>query len=113
MKIIPDYDMKDFGFEDFFGKNLKGWAKDRQGYSTGGWGLTLSARDMLRFGFLYLNDGIWNNKRIISKSWIEESVKMNSNEYGYLWWLCKKMEFCGIRQWELEEMLFVVFHNIT
>ncbi len=23
MKIIPDYDMKDFGFEDFFGKILR------------------------------------------------------------------------------------------
>lgn len=90
MKEIPDYDMNGFGFEDLFGKNLKGWAKDRQGNSTGGWGLMLSARDMLRFGFLYLNKGIWNNKSIISKSWIEESVKMNTNEYGYLWWLCKK-----------------------
>ncbi len=24
-----------------------------------------------------------------------------------------KMVFCGIQQWELEEMLFVVFHNMT
>ncbi|MGO0884533.1 serine hydrolase domain-containing protein [Clostridioides difficile] len=90
MREIPDYDIKNFNFEDLFGKNLKGWAKDRQGNTAGGWGLTLSARDMLRFGYLYLNGGIWNNKCIISKSWIEESTKMNSNEYGYLWWLCEE-----------------------
>lgn len=47
MKVILDYDMKDFGFEDFFGKNFKGWVKDRQGYFIGGWGFILSVRDML------------------------------------------------------------------
>ena len=87
MKEIPDYEMRSFGFEDLFGKNVKGWVKDQQGHSTGGWGLTLTPRDMARFGFLYLNRGIWADNQIISDTWINQSTSMNSNKYGYLWWL--------------------------
>lgn len=87
MKEIPDYEMKSFGFEDLFGKNVKGWVRDPSRNSTGGWGLTLSPRDMARFGVLYLNRGMWDNNQIISGNWIDESIKMNPNHYGYLWWL--------------------------
>ncbi|WP_442600535.1 serine hydrolase domain-containing protein [Paenibacillus sp. KN14-4R] len=87
MKEIPDYEMKSFGFDDLFGANVKGWVKDPNHNSTGGWGLTLTPRDMARFGFLYLNRGIWDNNHIISGAWIEESTAMNPNNYGYLWWL--------------------------
>lgn len=87
MKEIPDYEMKSFGFEDLFGKNVKGWVKDPNSNSTGGWGLTLTPRDMARFGFLYLNRGVWDNNQIISKTWIDESTTINPNKYGYLWWL--------------------------
>lgn len=95
MKEIPDYEMEAFEFEDLFGKKVKGWIKDPNGNSTGGWGLTLTPRDMARFGFLYLNRGIWNNNQIISKEWVEESTSSHSEtliggsiaKYGYLWWL--------------------------
>lgn len=84
---IPDYDMSSFGFDDLFGKDVRGWVKDPAGNSTGGWGLTLSPRDMARFGLLYLNRGTWDNQPIISGAWIDQSTLMNSNHYGYLWWL--------------------------
>ncbi|MGK5508388.1 serine hydrolase domain-containing protein [Brevibacillus formosus] len=87
MKEIPDFEMKAFGFEDLFGKNVRGWVKDPQGNSTGGWGLTLTLRDMARFGLLYLNGGSWDDHPVISKTWIDQSVEMNPNRYGYLWWL--------------------------
>jgi CubicO group peptidase (beta-lactamase class C family) len=95
IKEIPDYEMKSFGFEDLFGKNVNRWVKDPNNNSTGGWGLTLTPRDMARFGFLYLNHGIWNNKRVISRDWICDSTSPHSEarigesvaKYGYLWWL--------------------------
>jgi CubicO group peptidase (beta-lactamase class C family) len=87
MKEIPDYTMEGFGFDELFGKKLRGWVKDPNNITTGGWGLTLSPRDMARFGYLYLNNGVWDNRKIVSKSWIIESTAMNSNHYGYLWWL--------------------------
>ncbi|PGU07423.1 MULTISPECIES: serine hydrolase [Bacillus cereus group] len=87
MREIPNYNMKSFGFDDLFGKDVKGWVHDPNGISTGGWGLTLTARDMVKFGQLYLNDGTHNGKQILSKSWVKESTEMNQNQYGYLWWL--------------------------
>jgi CubicO group peptidase (beta-lactamase class C family) len=95
MKEIPDYEMKVFGFEDLFGKNVRGWVKDPDNISTGGWGLTLTPRDMARFGFLYLNHGNWDNNQIISNAWISESTTPHSGisinntalKYGYLWWI--------------------------
>ncbi|MBJ8149379.1 serine hydrolase [Bacillus cereus] len=87
MREIPNYNMKAFGFDDLFGKDVKGWVHDPNGISAGGWGLTLTVRDMAKFGQMYLNEGIHNGKQILSKSWIKESIAMNSNQYGYLWWL--------------------------
>ncbi|TCJ03766.1 serine hydrolase domain-containing protein [Cytobacillus praedii] len=95
MREIPDYTMEAFGFDDLFGKNVKGWVNDPNGYSTGGWGLTLTPRDMARFGFLYLNHGMWDNNQIISQTWVQESTAMNPNNYGYLWWLRKENGFCA------------------
>ncbi len=34
----------------------------------------LSARDMARFGLLYLNNGEWDSKQMITKEWIEKSL---------------------------------------
>ncbi|MGA5661264.1 serine hydrolase domain-containing protein [Bacillus bombysepticus] len=87
MREIPNYNMKAFGFDDLFGKDVKGWVHDPNGISTGGWGLTSTVRDMAKFGQMYLNEGIHNGKQVLSKSWIKESIAMNSNQYGYLWWL--------------------------
>lgn len=95
MKVIPDRKMQAFGYDDLFGKNVKGWVQDPHGISTGGWGLTLTPRDMARFGFLYLNQGLWGNQQIISEDWTRESTIPHSSarfgnltaQYGYLWWL--------------------------
>lgn len=87
MEEIQHHEMKSFGFDDLFGVHVKGWVEDPHGHSTGGWGLTLTPRDMARLGWLYLNRGRWDNDQIISESWIDESTAMNSNNYGYLWWL--------------------------
>lgn len=87
MRIIPPYDMEAFGYDDLFGRKVRGWVTDPAGHSAGGWGLTLTPRDMARFGLLYLNRGVWEGKRIVPEWWIEESTAANANHYGYLWWL--------------------------
>ncbi|MGY3777105.1 serine hydrolase domain-containing protein [Isobaculum melis] len=87
MREIPDYKMTGFGYEELFGEKVRGWVKDPQGHTTGGWGLTTTAQDMARFGMLYLNQGKWEGKQIISKEWVQDSIKMTPHHYGYLWWL--------------------------
>lgn len=50
----------------------------------------MSARDLARFGLLFLNDGKWQNKQIIPSKWIDESTRTYSitasGGYGYMWW---------------------------
>jgi CubicO group peptidase (beta-lactamase class C family) len=50
----------------------------------------LRPRDMLKIGILYLNDGRWDGRQIISESWVRTSLAEHSRvdniSYGYYWW---------------------------
>ena len=51
----------------------------------------MSAKDMARFGLLYLRRGNWQGTRILSEAWIRDSIHpYSSNDrsgYGYMWWI--------------------------
>lgn len=72
-------------------RDVSGWAVDPQGNNTAAWGITLTPRDMIKIGELYLNNGLWNGQQLVSKQWIEESTREHSKwgklSYGYLWWI--------------------------
>ncbi|MBK6765398.1 MAG: serine hydrolase [bacterium] len=67
---------------------------DYEGTTYGAGGIFLSPRDMLKFGQLCLNGGLWNGNRLVRASWIEKSWEKvatlaNSEKhegYGYFWW---------------------------
>ncbi len=46
------------------------WCKCPMGYVNGATGLHIATRDMAKLGQLYLNDGLWEGKRIISENWV-------------------------------------------
>ena len=49
-----------------------------------------TARDFARFGKLYKQNGVWNGKQILPRSFVEKSLEprfSDSPEYGYGWWL--------------------------
>jgi CubicO group peptidase (beta-lactamase class C family) len=52
--------------------------------------LSIRPRDMAKFGLLYLNDGRWNGRQIISEDWVRSSMEshttLRNSGYGYLWW---------------------------
>jgi len=52
------------------------WEKDSKGYNFGGGNLFMSPLDLAKIGYLYLNNGVWDNKMIVSKRWIEQSLKV-------------------------------------
>jgi CubicO group peptidase (beta-lactamase class C family) len=60
----------------------------------------LRPRDMAKFGLLYLDEGNWNGKQIISKDWVQQSLEKHSVvqgvDYGYLWWI-KYLDADGVR----------------
>ena len=54
--------------------------------------LSATALDYAKFGRLYLNKGLWNNERVFSESWYEQSIKRDtsdgsSHNYNYSWHL--------------------------
>ena len=65
------------------------WLSDRSGIYEGGRGLYLTTLDMAKIGLLYLNNGRWGDKQIVSKEWVEDSTKNHSPSpndfYGYQW----------------------------
>ncbi|MFW9971318.1 MAG: serine hydrolase domain-containing protein [Candidatus Odinarchaeota archaeon] len=68
------------------------WLQDPQGVACGGDGLFLRPRDMAKIGYLFLNDGNWKGKQIISKNWVKVStsllISLGLNRgYGYQWWI--------------------------
>jgi len=68
MREIPDNPEQSFGLEDIFSLDAKGWLHDPGGNTTGGFGLTLTPRDMARFGFLYLNGGCWDHQQVVPQA---------------------------------------------
>jgi CubicO group peptidase (beta-lactamase class C family) len=64
------------------------WETTDYGSPTGGSGISMTSRDMLRLGQLYLGDGVWNGERILPAGWVKSTQpKFNTIlSYGYLFW---------------------------
>jgi CubicO group peptidase (beta-lactamase class C family) len=71
------------------------WPYDPQGINNHGWGdLHLSPHDMAKLGYLYLNNGVWDGRQIVSPEWVSAATrrhvsfwwKFHFNGYGYQWW---------------------------
>jgi len=64
------------------------WDAAADGVNYGGFGLSMTPRDMLRFGYLYLNKGSWNGKQILPEWYVAASAPPSprNEEYGYLFW---------------------------
>jgi len=62
----------------------------------------MSARDMARFGLLYLYGGQWDTERILSEQYVKESTSRMSDSawdvggYGYMWWLPDVEPLCSL-----------------
>ncbi len=73
---------------------------------SGGWGV---AKDYAKLGFLMLNEGVWEEKRILPEWWANFATKtvapalvkrnsedgqerLNVESYGAYWWLNKKLK---------------------
>lgn len=53
--------------------------------------IRMSARDLARFGLLFLRGGRWRDKQILPRKWVWESTASHSqygyhSGYGYMWW---------------------------
>lgn len=81
-----EYLFEPLGIEDFT------WETDPQGIPNGGWGLQLTSRDMARLGYLYLREGAWNGRQLVSPEWVAAATTAwvepyEATGYGYQWWV--------------------------
>jgi CubicO group peptidase (beta-lactamase class C family) len=93
-EIARPIGMQDFTAEDVvysrkgdFSEKIMGNESDHPAYM-----FSMSARDLARYGLLYLNKGQWNDRQVVPESWIEKSWRpvdismFETLKFGYLWW---------------------------
>jgi len=86
------------------GAAVEKWSRDADGYNFGALEIYLTARDMARFGQLYLGGGNYEGRQVLSTEWVENSLRSYSSGiriggwltsrygdfrnlgYGYQWW---------------------------
>ena len=84
-RIAGPLGMEDYRVED--GTYVRGPASQHAAYP-----FRMTARDMARFGLLYLRGGTWGDRVVVPREWVEESTRSYSEVgqlggYGYLWWV--------------------------
>jgi len=67
------------------------WTKEKNGLISAWGGLRMRSRDLMKFGILYLNQGKWNGKQLISENLVNESLSTHIYTekpygYGYQFW---------------------------
>lgn len=83
------------------------WDCCPQGVNCGGFGLHLSCEDILKFGQLLLDDGVWQGERVLPEGWVEtatgkkiDNFDGDSNNdwqqgYGYQFWRTRGGRYRG------------------
>jgi CubicO group peptidase (beta-lactamase class C family) len=104
----------------------EGWNRDVDGYYIGCGDILFTARDMARFGQLYLDGGEYEGQRIISADWVRDSLKtytVNEFElkkigkfrdigYGYQWWSAEAGKHHINFAWGHGGQLIVLVHDL-
>ncbi len=68
------------------------WVTGPNGDNRVDYGLYWTSRDMAKLGQLYLNQGLWEGKRVVSADWVKDATAVHAprgqafgHDYGYLW----------------------------
>lgn len=90
-RIATPVGMEDYTVTD--GKYVTGKDSIHRAYP-----FRMTARDMARFGLLFLRQGKWRESQIVPAAWVKDSVTPWSSTgsgygYGYLWWMGKDGSF--------------------
>ena len=99
------------------------WSLDREGGLEKAWCcLAGTARDLAKFGRLFLARGAWDGERILSEAWIERSLERGGvddavwpadfatagfRNYAALWWLLSEDEGDVLAQGKDGQLLYV------
>ena len=69
------------------------WETSPEGVNTGGWGLHIQSESLAKVGQMWLDNGVWDGKQLVSREWISQMSSKHANGgdygYGYQVWMCK------------------------
>lgn len=70
------------------------WPRDPQGISQGAGDLQLRPTDLLKVGYLFLRQGEWEGRQIVSRQWIQQATRWQIGTsswegYGFGWWVSR------------------------
>jgi CubicO group peptidase (beta-lactamase class C family) len=76
------------------------WKRSPMGVVDTEGGLFLRSTDLAKIGYLYLHDGKWEGKQIVSKDWVKQSLAPfiaaeRGFKYGFKWWLLPRTDRLG------------------
>jgi CubicO group peptidase (beta-lactamase class C family) len=88
------------------------WETCPMGINTGGWGLSLPTESLAKFGQLYLQKGVWDERHILPADWVNEATSFKIQQpgadldklkkesdwhqgYCYQFWRCRHNGFRG------------------
>jgi CubicO group peptidase (beta-lactamase class C family) len=82
------------------------WDLNPDGVVVGGWGMSITTESIAKFGQLYLQDGVWDGRRLLPTGWVAEATKRHidngpdensdwNSGYGYQFWRCKHEAYRG------------------
>ena len=80
---------KPLGIDNFY------WEKAPSGVEKGGWGLYMLPEDFAKIGQLVMQNGVWNDERIVSQDWVRNATSKQVStpencgdfNYGYQFWV--------------------------
>ncbi len=78
-----------FGYDNSF-VNMDGlMMQSVSGGGHHGGGIFINTLDQARFGLLFLRNGKWKNRQLISEKWVNAAHQSSAAEknYGYMWWI--------------------------
>lgn len=88
------------GWRDFDPLTHMRWGYDPEFPRFPAYNMWMSARDLARFGQLFLCHGRWNGRQILPQNWVAESMTPFSvtgrtgwrSGYGYMWWVASERD---------------------
>ncbi|MHA1420155.1 MAG: serine hydrolase domain-containing protein [Candidatus Heimdallarchaeaceae archaeon] len=100
------------GFSNYY------WEEDPQDICFGGSGLQILPRDMAKLGYLFLNNGTWNETQIVSEEWVSQASAGNiyltdRTDYGYQWWVFPLLDAYLDLGWAGQIIMVIPKHDIV
>ena len=78
------------------------WEEDPEGHIFGAGGMVLSSSEVMRFGQLYLQQGVWNGKQILPEGWVRKvertaiPTNRGDGEYSLLFWKSRNDTYSAV-----------------